>query len=264
MSAAHLQWPVEKFFWAVLDEPGWRATGPLPEGLRETLADDVPVDPAALHAVGAPLGDGRVLVCAARREDLFGIPRETLSLTPGGIPEFGAGVDGTSLNLLVGEFEPRPVRAARRRTGFVAVAAVLTCAALVSIGLLRRAAAWDQSADALRAAADQLAQAHGPNLAAEVDRLRGALTRRAAAPADAGSLLAAVLLGWPSDVGCTAHSVRAGPDGAAISVSVEGDATPFLTGLRAPSGWALDEPQISAGPAGTRISLRLRAAEEGR
>jgi hypothetical protein len=142
-AARHETWPMERFYWAVLEAPGYTRAGPLAPGLRPLLDDDVPVPGESLHAVGVPLGGGRLLVCAAERERLAGVDAGVLRLTPGDVPEFAGGVDASGLNLLVGEFEPGLLRRARTRRHLLAMAACLLCAALVSVGLLRRAAGWN-------------------------------------------------------------------------------------------------------------------------
>jgi hypothetical protein len=41
--ARHETWPMERFYWAVLEAPGYTRAGPLAPGLRPLLDDDVPV-----------------------------------------------------------------------------------------------------------------------------------------------------------------------------------------------------------------------------
>src|SRR5262249_8359044 len=64
----------DRLFWSLIDAPGVRSTGPLPESLIAELADDLPVPVETVFAVAAPTGDGRLLVCAAVREQLQGLP----------------------------------------------------------------------------------------------------------------------------------------------------------------------------------------------
>lgn len=68
--------PIDRVYWAVLDAPNLRASGPLPLGLLPALADEMPIAVAELHAVFTPLPrnaadsvttSSRVLVCAAER-----------------------------------------------------------------------------------------------------------------------------------------------------------------------------------------------------
>ena len=75
-SQPHQRWPAERFFWALLEAPGYTRAGELPIGLRQALEDEVPAED--LHAVCAPAADGRLIVCAA--------PREVLrAVNPGGL-----------------------------------------------------------------------------------------------------------------------------------------------------------------------------------
>jgi hypothetical protein len=63
------------------------------------------VSASELHAVCAPIGEGRLLVCAARRDDLARLPQQFLSVIPEAVPEFGSAATARSLNLLIGSFE---------------------------------------------------------------------------------------------------------------------------------------------------------------
>ena len=45
--------------------------------------------------------------------------------------------------------------------------------------------------------------------------------------------------------------------GASVSVTVEGNAAPFLSALKPPPGWAMDEPHLSSVDALTRLTLHL-------
>src|SRR5688572_9736838 len=110
----HLRWPAERFYWAVLEAPGWARSGPIADGLRGPLADEVPTS-LDLHGACAPLGDGTVLACAAPASEIEALRATALSLTPESLPDFARGrCDPSVLNLLTGPFEPLPVRRARR------------------------------------------------------------------------------------------------------------------------------------------------------
>lgn len=259
----HATWPAERFYWCVLDAPGWSRAGVLPPGVLQCLEDELPVPAAEVHAVGAPLPDGRLLVCAARREELDGIP--ALSLVPESVPVFVAGGDPSRLNLLVGDFEPAVVRLSRRHTHLVAAAAVLACGLAISAGLLRRASSWSREAAALEQQAAALAPPGGAELLA--DQIAAAREAAQVAGAvyapDSALALAAVLSGWPSSVACSAQSIAVDRTGASISVAVEGDPEPFLSALRPPPGWRLDEPRLVNVGATNRVSLKLRPVGGG-
>lgn len=264
----HLTWPAERFYWTVLDAPGWKRAGELPVGLHPMLDDDVPADAGDLHAVCVPIPDGRLAVCAARRTALAALSPSLLSLTPDSAPPF-VGCDAGQFNLLVGAFEPVPLRRARLRRHSLAAATILLCGTLVAVGLHRRASRWDALADSARGAATQLATAHSPtgnadDLAAEANRLRGSreVMARAAQPPDAALVLAATLQAWPAQVPSKPQSIALSPTGVTISVSVEGDAAPFLRSFTPPAGWSLDEPRLNATDTVTRLTLHMRPAKE--
>jgi hypothetical protein len=48
--------------------------------------------------------------------------------------------------------------------------------------------------------------------------------------------------------------------GATVSVSVEGDPTPFLKAMKPPPGWGMDEPRLNSADKLTRLTLQLRPA----
>lgn len=278
--AVHVTWEPERLYWAVVHAPAWRRAGELPPGLRPELADEVPVPPDELHAVCAPAGDGRVIVCAASRSALENLPGEAVTLTPASLPacigiDDGAVSPGV-LNLLVGPHEPVPVRRARRRRHLIGAASVALCSALLALGLVRRAAHWDNVAkDAAAARASVLSRAglsgggsEGPHaLAAELARLR----RRAAAstsvrPApDAAVALASVLKAWPADVPSRPESLRISQSGATIAVNVDNDPAPFLEAFKPPEGWRAAEPRLNVSGSVTRLMLELtpETAREG-
>lgn len=294
-----IAWPPERFYWAIVEPAsspagpvGWTRDGPVPPGLLGDLADQVPLDPAELHAVAATdeRGGGRVVICAAPHAELAAVHAggaaerlRPLSLPSelGGRPgdDTTAPIDPARLNLLVGAFEPFPARRARARRHFRAAAAVLALAALVFVGLLRRAQHAEGLASRARnASAATLASLGfegdpGParvRLDAELDRLRtlaGVSVDRLRAP-DAAAALARVLGCWPADTAAAVRSLSVGPEGASLSVllSPPDDAAAFIASLRPVTGWTLDEPRLASVGSSTRITLRLRPlpAKEGR
>ncbi|MCW5775667.1 MAG: hypothetical protein KIS87_04375 [Phycisphaeraceae bacterium] len=263
------RWPCERFFWSVLDAPGWSRAGPLPPGLLPAFADDVPADADELHAVCAPAGDGRLVVCAARRADLAQPARTLRSVTPERLPDaLDATADPRSLELLCGPFEPRCVRRARLRRHAHAAGILLLCAALVAVGLARRAAHWSRVATDAHDACLAFAEAAAPGippeaLAAELARLRALSAAAVRTPRDASLLLAAVLNAWPDDVAAEPQGLTVSQEGASVSVSVEGDPAPFLAAFRAPHGYRLEDPRLNASRGVTRLALRLRPHEGG-
>lgn len=266
MSGTQLPWSAERFYWSLLEVPQWKRAGELPAGLRMLLEEDVPVPVDSLHAVGLPLRDGRVLVCAVESAALQSLSEGAATLTPERVPEFvGGKIDPSALNLLVGAYEPRPLRRARFRRHLVSAAALLVASALVSVGLLRRATMWERADAEGRAATAvvlgrTLPKSTPDGLALELGR-----TRRLAdaavkirPPRDAASSLESLVRAWPASVSSKPQSVAISESGASISVSVEGDATAFLKAMKPPPGWSMDEPRLNATEAVTRLTLQLR------
>lgn len=266
---SRLSWPADRFYWALLDVPGVKRNGELPAGLLPMLEEDAPTDTVDLHAVCVPLADGRLAVCATEKAELSEVPSEVLALTPDLLPPFidSPGVTPERFNLLVGSFEPRPIRAARIKRHAFAAVAVLLCGLLVATGLHRRASRWSERAESARVAAVRLADTISPGgrpeeLASEAARLRGTrdVLAKAAPPPDASLALAAVLHTWPANVPSKPQSISVGQSGVSISVSVEGDAAAFLRAFSPPPGWTLDEPRLNTVDKVTRLALQLRPA----
>lgn len=264
----HATWPAERFYWTVLDAPGWKHAGELPAGLVSVLEDDIPKSEGDLHAVCVPMPGGRLAVCAADRAALAELAPTTLALTPQAVPPF-VECDPGLFNLLAGAFEPLPLRKARLRRHALAAATILLCGVLVAAGLYRRASRWDALATSARATSTQLAAAHSPtgkpdDLATEAARLRASreVIASTAQPPDAALVLAATLQAWPARVPSKPQSIAVGPTGVTISVSLEGDAAPFLRSFTPPAGWSLDEPRLNAADKLTRLTLHMRPAKE--
>lgn len=261
-----LAWPADHFYWAILDAPGVRRAGPIPAGLLPLLEDDVPASADDLHAVGVPLAGGRLCVCAAEAAALRAIPPGTLSLTPESLPSFLANqcLSPDQFNLLAGAFEPGPLRRRRVRRHALAAGTMALCAALVAIGLHRRASRWEAYAHDARATSQTLAAetANVPphQLAAQAARLRGTLDALAkAAPSpDASIPLAAALKAWPASIPSKPQSITTNPTGIAISVTLEGEPAAFLDAFMPPEGWTLDEPRVNSADKVARLALQLR------
>jgi len=268
-------WPPERFYWGVLEETGWNRAGILPEALRPMLEEELPREVSDLHAVCVPMADGALAVCAVDRADLEHVPGGTLSLTPQSVPDFlDARADASQFALLVGEFEPRPVRAARVRRHVAAAAVLVACSLLVAFGLQRRMNYWESVVSSTRIVATELIDKvslvlapgsnHRRQLDDEIDRLRrleSAFTRETL-PVDAAAPLAAMLRVWPSAVPNKVQAIAVNPSGMTISVLVEGDVSPFLRAFRTPAGWLLDEPRLTAAGNVTRLTLQVRSVAE--
>ena len=175
-----LRWHSDRFFRAVLDAPGVQAANGVPEGVLSILQEDLPVPVEDIHAVGAVGVDGRLVVCAARRDALRDVPADVLRLSPEDVPAFiEPKIDAAAFNLLVGDFEPVSLRKERGRRTAMLTAAAVAIACILSVGLSRRAEAWNKASDQARAATSTVTNAYsstaGPLLMQmELDRLRKA------------------------------------------------------------------------------------------
>lgn len=286
-----MTWPPERFYWSLIDLPGWKKTGQLPPALLHEVQHDLPVEVDDLHAVCLPLSDGLLLVCAARRDELEALETTTLALTPSDIPAMflsapavpataplgvpggqddrldtlPAGADPSALNLLVGDFEAGPIRRARVRRHIERMVAMLTCVALLWFGLDRRAAVFARQAamtiDSANAEAGDPALTQNPDeLAirlASLSRLRAAAAAKVAEPADAAATLASLLRRWPASSEAVPQSVSISASTITVSVTTRGEPSDFLRGFKPPDGWRLEEPRVSTGPDSARIMLEL-------
>jgi hypothetical protein len=255
----NLTWPPDLFFWAVLDGCGLKGNQALPEGLLPLLQEELPIAVDQVHAVCVPASDGRLLICAARREDLR--EASALELTPEEVPALIEPTPNPStLNLLVGALEPEPLRRerARRRTITALTMAALACVA--AAGLSRRATAWTKAGNEARADVSGLAKSP-TTLHLELERLRKTPRIEVKPTPDAAQALAGLLSGWPKELQCQTESVTVNPTTITLSLTVGKDARPLLAALKAPEGWTLEEPRLTAVLDGARLNVVLRRKE---
>jgi hypothetical protein len=260
-----VNWPPDRFFWAVVEAPGIKP-GPLPVGLLPAIEDDVPQPPESIWAVVAPIDAEKHLVCAVRRADLAALDPGTITLTPESLPEFvGTAITPGHLNLLVGEFEPSSERRRRIRTRARTAAAALACIALVAIGLMRRASVWNADAAASQAAAHALVESLSPSLGwneadlvMELKNRKQAAPQELRAPGDAPASMAGLISRWPTQVPSKPQGMLVTGDSASVSVTVPGDPAVFLSALKAPEGWTIQEPRLAAVDKATRLTLEFR------
>jgi hypothetical protein len=257
---AQITWPAERFYWAVVVAPAWKRAGPAPAGLIVLAQDDLPVPADDLHAVALPLGDGRVLIAGARRDELSEVGRVE-SLCPAQSPPGFEAADLGKLEFLSGPFEPVQRRRARLMRAGRRAAIALLVTMLVAVGLVRRAAAAEGIAEAARTAWAEAAQSRSP--AASDDQAlfqlrRRVLSARSAAalpePVDATPALAAILAAWPEEVASQPQSISVAGQVASVSVVLE-DAAGFLAKFHPPPGWRLDQPMLNAAGSSQRLVL---------
>jgi hypothetical protein len=263
-----IRWPANRFYWSIIEAPQWRRAGPLPAGLMPAFEEDLPVEASILHAVCVPMDGGGLLVCAVEAEALARVDASTQRLCPGSLPAFVApGLCPRDLNLLVGRYEPRQVRRARTRKHALGAAAALAASGLIAAGLVRRGAELEAAAaEAELATANSLA-ACSPGKTLEAFARELASLRRSGESAasvrpapDAALALAGLLRRWPA-VPSKPQSIAVSEAGATVSVSVEGDSTPFLKAFQPPQGWVMDEPRLNSGDALTRLTLHVHPAQ---
>jgi hypothetical protein len=255
----------------VIEAPQWRRAGVLPAGLQGEAEGVLPLPASELHLVCVPVEEGRLLVCGAPRADLNGLADEVATLTPDAVPAcLGVPAAAPDLNLLVGEFEPGAVARARARVHLLGMAAAALIAALVTIGLQRRAAAWEGFAREAAGATSALLRRHAAGRSPE--QLSLDLERRKrevvdapvlTTPDEAAPVLVQVLRGWPTERPAKPLSLNITPRSAALSLVVQGDPSGFIEGFRPPAGWSLEEPRVSAAGDTTRVSLQLHDSKEG-
>lgn len=260
-------WPADRFYWSVMEAPGvaMRA-GPVAPWVLATLEDDIPISLEDVWAVGASGLDGSFIVCAARRSELEALADNVESLSPRIVPGF-ADVEPVQFNLLVGAFEPRRQVRARVRRHALGATAVVVSAALVSVGMQRRAEVWRADAGAARSHAREIIASVAPiefwtrdDMALELSERQAAAPAEVKPPGDASLALAAIVTRWPTEIRSKAQSISATGDSASLSVTVQGDSAAFLSKLKVPEGWRLEEPRLSGADGVTRITLELRRA----
>lgn len=274
-------WPRSRFYWAILESPGYARSGTLPLGLLAALADDIPETLDALHAVCTPIPRDspttaqRVLVCACPAAELAALDPSILELKPDGIPtELSLSADITLPNLLTGEHEPAPLRSARRARHTIAALAILLCSLLVSVGLARRARHAALSAIHATHIADSLladltSDRRESTLAAAAANTKSlaSAAHSTRLPRDAAIDLASLLSAWPATTTAKPQSLSIADNAISLAVTIESDpSTPatstdpalFLRAFTAPSGMTLDEPRIATLAGISRINLTLR------
>lgn len=301
------QWPAERFYWSVLIPPSGACIrpGPLPAGLRPAFDEVVPEPDESeapsdadgrsrLHVVCTPLSDGRLVACAAPAALLHALNPAVLVLTPDELPEFvmaGSSADGTecgdvsatttiatSLNLLVGDFEPAPFRRARASRRILALAGLVVVCVAVTLGLSRRAALDRAFAQEAKDRSEEVTRAIGESLGVRglrSEALSRALSRasqaaeaasRISPAADASGALSDLLAAWPPDAGCSPQTLIVADETVVVAVSIDDDAAAFLRRLMPAlrtAGWSLDEPRLTNLRGVTRLNLCMRRREHG-
>lgn len=270
--------PADRFYWGVLNAAALpRRARSTPEQLGYLFESVLPLPVETLHAVYVPIGSDRVLACGIPLADLQDHANQPwLTCSPETLPEcieraLEGPIKPEQLNLLVGQFEPKNLGVHRRRTTYVACAAILLCAVMIAVGHSRRTTRAFQHTSALKAATSQIyAQVlpHSDNplpLSArltaelrELDRTRGELTPESD-PIEITPPLAALLASWPNSLHLTTDTLSASPNAITLSVRLPDEVTAerFERELRAPPGWSLSQPNLVRERDGIAMRVRM-------
>ncbi len=280
-SGLHLRWPVERFYWAVLDGslvPAASRLGArrLRQGLGyvfESVLPGIPIE--EVHAIyqRLPGQQRRYLACAVPLSALEQeVPKGALSLSPESLPDFVTdAVDPHRLNLLTGKFLPGHLRGLRRRSMLSLALIALLCAVLLSFGSERRVRAVQQQVgrvvEAKLAVYEQVlgAEAIGGRLPTE--RLLTAelrtleRTRSSDAPvddiADCSTVLSNLLARWPTSVTVDVQTLSIAPEAITVGGSVPAmeDVQRLWDAFQAMPGWRAEPPQSKT--SGDRVTFTL-------
>lgn len=289
-SVTHMQWPAERFYWAVLD--GSAVTGINAAKRRERLGylfeSVLPgVEIEDVHAVYRAIPNQRYVACGMTRTELGdSVPPHAITLTPETMPSFIddiGDVDPSEFNLLTGDLLPQPLRKLQRRAMLTTITALTLIALLLVVGLERRRIDF---ADRTAVVDEQRTAVYddvlGPRaittsalpaeqiLIAELRSLRQ--TRRAGksdsgnqaagpAMADCSQVLAGLLALWPADIPTQTDSITVTATVITARADVESmtDAQRLADALGSLDGWQLQQPQTQAGATSVNVTLRWEA-----
>ncbi len=280
--AKYLTLPSESLYWSLVDAPGLPGD---PSGsiraatatLVSLMEPDLPAENVDVHVVAVRVNPTQVLLCAAERHVLANTPPHVLTLTPERLPEFVTElgtIDPSSLNLLVGEFEPAPLRDQKQRRRSTVLAAVAILSLLSCLGLWRRALhahtiarASDASVAAMLKAVDATASSpaiafmHAKDELANLRKARPANLNQPLETPDAAQALAALLATWPGQRSARADLISITPTNTSVNLSLTSNPTEFLDAFHPPAGWQLDEPRLTTNHDVTQLSLVLHRAK---
>jgi hypothetical protein len=279
MSAArgpHRELPASRFYWGTVDASALpRGVGRDDERLGFLLEPLLPQPLDELKVVFQPLGERRFLACAMPRDRLHEEGgADALTLSPQDIPDFvGGGVDPASLNLLVGELTPEPVRRLRRRHALLLAALSVASALLIGIGFEARASQLvnleAQRDDEAERIVELVVPSGGspsalpPSLRLEAELRVLERTRRSPAGSgvqvDSVADLSGLLSAWPEGLGIETESIHVNADSMIVQgVVPESDhAQQLATAMEALAGWRARPPTIRSSGSSLRATLHL-------
>ncbi|MEQ8764773.1 MAG: hypothetical protein RL885_12655 [Planctomycetota bacterium] len=272
----HATIPAERCYWAVVDPSSLPRASRRDANAVAYLAEPLlPLPLEELHLVTASLDPRHTIVCAVERTWLESRADDCIHLCPEALPEvLGLDLDPARLNLLSGEYTPRPIRQWRQRSFGLALLAVLLLAGTVIWGLERRRSQWLDQADAVRVEIrDVQRRALGPaalsgrlpaelQMTAELRRLRQSReVETAAAPEvrDVSMDLGDLLGHWPRQQPLLTESIHVTQDTIHINAGVTNalEAQDVYDALAELAGWQSHQPSVRSMQGGFRATLRL-------
>ena len=268
----HLQWPPERFYWAVIDASVLtrRARS---EQLGFLFEPWVPQPLDELHAVYASLANRRYLACAVARTELENLPGDIETLTPAALPPFvEEDVEPGRLNLLTGPFAPPPVRRLERRWVQAVFLIFLVWVLSLTVGLERRARAERNAEQVTRAQEEDVYRAVLGSttgvlplplqLEAELRALRQTRTPQGQVlePFDAALVLSELLGRWPTALDLETDSIHITPDSIHVRCTLKSTAEvqQLASAVGELPGWKLLQPSIRTQQDSVVATLRLQ------
>lgn len=271
--------PCEQFYWAVLKpSPSMRMRRSDRQALSYQFEESLPVPLERVHAAYQKLPDGRVLACAMHTDRLSSLAGAVLSLGPGGIPgHLGVLIEPRSINLLSGEFEPKQLGQARRRTAALTALALAALTTILAVGLERRAAAHrDHHREIMLRSNALMESVVGPTgsdsqpafvrFSSELRSLRQSnASVRVQQPRDVAALFAKVLaMARVCEIyEPRVESLMAADDSLHLTATLptSESAQQWIASASSIDDWALEQPQVSAAGGSVRVALRWKPIE---
>ncbi|MCI0353303.1 MAG: hypothetical protein L0Z53_28115 [Acidobacteriales bacterium] len=283
----NLQWPPERFYWAVLDGSAVpRVNGRMNQQLGylfENVLPGIPIE--GVQAVYQPLpgGAGKFIACGLPQSVIAQeVSPAALTLSPNELPGFIGkqcpSQPTPALNLLTGAFTPEPIKRLSRRWMFQLAAMLAFGAATIVFGLERRARNVHHQFDAIvlkqNAIYDNIlgpaptgSQPPALRLLAELRQLE--LTRTAEVSPDSKHenctlILAGLMEAWPTELHLQTESISIAPTAVTLrgQVPTMADAQGLANALAQLSGWQVAQPQSEAHRDLVDVTVRLDRLEK--
>jgi Tfp pilus assembly protein PilV len=222
---------------------------------------------AELFCVCTPLDEGRVLVCAIARDRVETVlaSGESLELYPIALPELAVLESmsaerreqiRTSLNLLVGPFEPDVLVKGRARRAWIVAGMLIALGLLAVVGAARTVRFNDDRAKQARAETVEASGGRVPSeINTEIDRLKQLQHEQQARECDAALMLQTWLASDATRIaGLEANSISVTPTSLTVSrrVVTEGDVA-----IPIPEGWSQKDSRMRRTSAGREVVVTL-------